>query len=412
MELVNCEKAVEFDPANSFTGTTQEFVANGVEFVDNAHFTHVEEKTTYIIFRDGHVNNLWHQLADIMYAVAVLEILKVPAQEAQILILDPLDGAFLEVWQAISKYPLKRMTNLRGGPENRTMFKRAILWPTNIGSPIWRYGATPSPCKGSEIMESTTNRILHFYGLLNEPIPAKPTITIVNRSNRVGRVIANIDDLVKDLKHDPSIDVQVVDFATIPLREQIRIIRNTNILVGIHGAGLFHMMFLPKEAVVVELFLKTWRNTEYRNMAKYFGLTYLSWQNQKEEHHLVAADLPPTTHANMIVDKLEFHNMMDAAIRVTRQFGVTDEDIGFKVIAPPPVPSPIPVLEEKQKETLETREERTMTEQLESKNTDTAVHTANTGKAKPARDNASETTRTKDSTTQRVKESKAPESQI
>ena len=34
----------------------------------------------------------------------------------------------------------------------------------------------------------------------------------------------------------------------------MQIIRNTDILVGIHGAGLTHMLFLPDWAVVFELY--------------------------------------------------------------------------------------------------------------------------------------------------------------
>lgn len=35
--------------------------------------------------------------------------------------------------------------------------------------------------------------------------------------------------------------------------EQLQIISDTDILIGIHGAGLTHLMFLPDWAVVFEL---------------------------------------------------------------------------------------------------------------------------------------------------------------
>lgn len=49
-----------------------------------------------------------------------------------------------------------------------------------------------------------------------------------------------------------------------------------NILVAAHGAGLAHSLFLPPEAVVVEV---TWPRGKwpphYRNLARYLGRHYM-----------------------------------------------------------------------------------------------------------------------------------------
>lgn len=36
-------------------------------------------------------------------------------------------------------------------------------------------------------------------------------------------------------------------------REQLKVIQNTDVLIGMHGAGLTHMLFLPDWASVFEL---------------------------------------------------------------------------------------------------------------------------------------------------------------
>ena len=41
---------------------------------------------------------------------------------------------------------------------------------------------------------------------------------------------------------------------TMPLREQLQLINTTQILIGMHGAGLAHSLFLPDGAAVLELF--------------------------------------------------------------------------------------------------------------------------------------------------------------
>lgn len=39
----------------------------------------------------------------------------------------------------------------------------------------------------------------------------------------------------------------------VPFPEQLRITHNSDVFIGIHGAGLTHLLFLPDWAVVLEL---------------------------------------------------------------------------------------------------------------------------------------------------------------
>lgn len=61
-----------------------------------------------------------------------------------------------------------------------------------------------------------------------------------------------------------------VDFASLSFTEQVKLIRETNILIGMHGAGLSHLLFLPKEAFVIEFFQGD-QQKHYRNFAKWAG---------------------------------------------------------------------------------------------------------------------------------------------
>ena len=64
-----------------------------------------------------------------------------------------------------------------------------------------------------------------------------------------------------------------------PFREQLKIIQNTDILVGIHGAGLAHMLFLPDWAAVFELY-DCDDPTCYRDLARLNGLFHISWSDK------------------------------------------------------------------------------------------------------------------------------------
>jgi len=39
----------------------------------------------------------------------------------------------------------------------------------------------------------------------------------------------------------------------VPFKKQLEITRNSDIFIGIHGAGLTHLMFLPDWAAVFEM---------------------------------------------------------------------------------------------------------------------------------------------------------------
>lgn len=60
-------------------------------------------------------------------------------------------------------------------------------------------------------------------------------------------------------------------------RDQLEISRNTDILIGMHGAGLTHLLFLPKWATIFELY-----NCDdpacYRDLARLRGVNYMTWE--------------------------------------------------------------------------------------------------------------------------------------
>lgn len=80
--------------------------------------------------------------------------------------------------------------------------------------------------------------------------------------------------LVNGIKALPGVDLKVVDFATISFQEQINIVGNTDVLLGVHGNGLSHILFLPPGASVIEIFPKDSLQIDYRLYANARELDY------------------------------------------------------------------------------------------------------------------------------------------
>jgi len=69
-------------------------------------------------------------------------------------------------------------------------------------------------------------------------------------------------------------DLEVVDFEHLSSPQQLRIIRETDLLIGIHGAGLTHTMFLPPGAALFEILPGNVGKRGFRNLAQMLGHGY------------------------------------------------------------------------------------------------------------------------------------------
>ena len=102
------------------------------------------------------------------------------------------------------------------------------------------------------------------------------------------RGFANENELVATIESIPDLALQAVDFATIPFSEQMKLVHNTSILVGMHGGGLFHTitMNIARPCAVVEIFPKRWgggRGPTIQHMARLLGIKYYSIESREEE---------------------------------------------------------------------------------------------------------------------------------
>lgn len=59
-------------------------------------------------------------------------------------------------------------------------------------------------------------------------------------------------------------------------KQQLAITRNTDILIGMHGAGLTHLLFLPNWATIFELYNCEDPNC-YKDLARLRGVNYITW---------------------------------------------------------------------------------------------------------------------------------------
>ena len=222
---------------------------------------------------------------------------------------------FAQVMNIFTENPIWNLDSFRG---KRVCFKSLML-PLLPRMVRGLYYSTPlsTSCSNSSLFGSFSKFV---QDRLKTSIQNKnkPRITIINRTTKY-RKILNIKDLVSAM--DPArYELNVVEFgADIPFKEQVKITSNTDVLIGIHGAGLTHVMFMPKSSVLFEL-----HNCQdpscYSNLALLNGIKYLTWTDQSKVR--IEGDAKRPKFANFWFDPTEFLRKIDEALTMISEKAV------------------------------------------------------------------------------------------
>jgi protein O-GlcNAc transferase len=128
-----------------------------------------------------------------------------------------------------------------------------------------------------------------WAGVLDRP-PRRPgpdepvRLKVMSRGAGTGRTsgtrkVRNEAELVAAVRRRlPGVEVEVVNFdwnGRPPITGQLALMAETDVLVGMHGAGLVHALWLPQWAVVYEIYNCGDANT-YADLARLAGVDYLT----------------------------------------------------------------------------------------------------------------------------------------
>jgi capsular polysaccharide biosynthesis protein len=105
------------------------------------------------------------------------------------------------------------------------------------------------------------------------PYPGKTDLDrMIENEDEVVNTIAQV---LKNLIRGP-VKVTAVDFSQLSYVEQVEAVAATDLLVGFHGAGMAHLLYLPENGAVLEFMneARTWRC--FQHMAMWRGLLYRS----------------------------------------------------------------------------------------------------------------------------------------
>ncbi|KAI3395351.1 hypothetical protein diail_1407 [Diaporthe ilicicola] len=262
---------------------------------------------TYLLKREGAFNP-WHCLMEIMSMTFTMDALRLARDPASlsgaplfnasadivntqvVVVDDDPDGPYFDLWTLFSGRKPRRLSELTAS-ETESWLSRSpqnvILPLAGGGNQLWQNDWEERDCTENPLLRLFVRRVLAFYSIPDAAPPADTpsssdaapelTITFINRVE--GRRLQGQERLLDALRASlpARAHLRSVDMASLSFAEQLRVARTTDVLVGVHGAGLTHMMFLPEgDGAVVEIQPEKLDYNGFRNMALMRQLGYFT----------------------------------------------------------------------------------------------------------------------------------------
>lgn len=100
-----------------------------------------------------------------------------------------------------------------------------------------------------------------------------------NPTGHIKRQLINENQVLKELKNKlqnfSSINFHFDYFEQLPMQKQLSIITKTDIFIGMHGAGLTHVLFMKPNRTLIELATTAWqKETHFEQMASINNVSY------------------------------------------------------------------------------------------------------------------------------------------
>lgn len=161
-------------------------------------------------------------------------------------------SAFEETFEAFTDHPIWDLKTFRG----ETVCFKNVIFPLLPRMIFGLYYNTPIiyGCEKSGLFHAFSRHILHRLKIpFHKRKTRKIRVTLLSRDTKY-RKILNEDKLLAALQKRNDITVnKVVYDRNVSFKKQLEITRNTDVFIGIHGAGLTHLLFLPDWAAVFEM---------------------------------------------------------------------------------------------------------------------------------------------------------------
>lgn len=311
----------------SWADELQHFQSDPKFVIDQNHCDIYFDKPTIIMKLDAAVN-LYHHFCDFINLYASLHINGSFDQNIDIILWDTHPGGYNDhyygiTWKAFSN---NEPYELRDFDQKKVCFKN-VLMPLLARQRNGLFYNSPlvHGCSGSTLFKTFSQFILHRLGIKPQKAELDHVRIVILSRSTAYRKFLNLKELLRSLGHLPNVTTRVVDYnERIPFLSQINTTSKTDIFIGMHGAGLTHLLFLPDWAAVFEVY-NCGDPGCYSDLARLRGVKYFTWPEKKlnlirsdEKGNHPQSGEKHLKFANYHVDPLEFREQVKQMVEHVR----------------------------------------------------------------------------------------------
>ena len=149
------------------------------------------------------------------------------------------------------------------------------------------------------------NLVVQGYQKLDSPKESLVNRKVyITRRGALKRKIDNEEELIPFLEKR---GFELVQMESLSFRQQRELMRETKVLLSLHGAGLANMIFMPKDSIIIELHPDVERyNSCFYHLASALGIKYC-YSFEKGDH-------PNPQEANIKVDLANLQSLLNGLI--------------------------------------------------------------------------------------------------
>ncbi|KAJ0406742.1 hypothetical protein P43SY_004567 [Pythium insidiosum] len=283
----------------------------------------IREKTLLMARRDDH--NPFFQVSSALNAWIMLHALQWRRDEVRVVLFD---GGYTSPVDTLAQRLLSPQFPLLGAQD--LMGKRvhlagdALLPPFESSGPMMQHLNDNEPCHHSELFTTFRREALEAVGAntSTDADAERPvTVTIISRRHYAGRTVhrrwRNEDEVVARMQEQyahatHAIVIQNIDFVDLPLVKQMQLMLDSDVVIGMHGAGLVNVLWTRPETLVIEIFPRRRRRWGFRNLCQFVGC---EWHEFRGGQDLSVGALHDDNAYDKSIGYDEWHRSFDPLFR-------------------------------------------------------------------------------------------------
>ncbi|GMF40301.1 unnamed protein product [Phytophthora fragariaefolia] len=173
-------------------------------------------------------------------------------------------------------------------------FESALLAPYEARGPMMSHLDDSQPCYASAMVKEFRDEALRNMNVSSQKTdPKRCLITVISRRSyggrRVQRMWRNEAEILnrmrldyKDVYRFGECEFQSLDFVELTMHDQMQTMVDSDVVIGMHGAGMVNVMWTRPETLVVEIFPRRRWRWGYRNLCQYLGCSWYEFRRGED----------------------------------------------------------------------------------------------------------------------------------